>query len=210
MSNLFWLHFLTYLGQTHIILKESRLLFSSLWLWGARCYKYSLTACSVSFQILSTWWRSCNGGSVDQSAVLVQVKPAWICYTCNCNLPGNLAQCCLKLPFPEPRAKHWTHAGGIYVDCRIFGVQCCALVDAGSEITLVHDGLLPSMPRRKRRGWCATTTMLASVTGAHIQMQGKRFFSWWRACGKGRLVCGHFTAVYFCRVCVRWSCSAAQ
>lgn len=38
---------------------------------------------------------------------------------------------------------HVGHHGGLYVDCGLYSVRCCTLVDTSSTVLLIHCGLLP-------------------------------------------------------------------
>jgi len=48
------------------------------------------------------------------------------------------------------------HAMGLYVDCELDGQACRALVDTGSNFTLVHPGVLRGTKRVLSSPWTHT------------------------------------------------------
>ncbi|KAK2898063.1 hypothetical protein Q8A73_014443 [Channa argus] len=63
---------------------------------------------------------------------------------------------------------------GLYIDCVIAGQLCRALVDTGSTICLLRQGVLPGTAGPLPADWTPTTTELLTVTGEKTVMPGKK------------------------------------
>jgi len=80
-------------------------------------------------------------------------------------LSGNL------LPTPSPLQGRCTlvgclvHARGLYDDCELDGQACQALVDTGSNITLISPGVLQGNKGVLSAAWTPTTVQMRTVTG---------------------------------------------
>ena len=69
------------------------------------------------------------------------------------------------------------HTKGLYLNCRLDGQPCQALIDTGSTISLVRPGTLPHATNQPPTAWTATNTKLMTVTGEKVCMEGKKLLT---------------------------------
>ncbi|KAJ8381244.1 hypothetical protein SKAU_G00020220 [Synaphobranchus kaupii] len=75
----------------------------------------------------------------------------------------------------HPRVGRLGKASGLYLDRRLDGQACRALVDTGATISLVRPGVLHNTGGPQLPGaWTPTATPLTSVMGAKMAMRGKK------------------------------------
>ena len=89
----------------------------------------------------------------------------------------------LHLPSPTHRDKENDavamvgrvgQGNSLHAPCLLNGVQCKALVDTGSTISILQPGVLPRESDGWLEGWTPTTVRLRTVTGQVASMLGRR------------------------------------